>query len=125
MNKGDNILRLSEAERKEPEWLPDLIKSSTGRPISNLANVLTVLRNDAAARDCFAHDEMFCGALLVSQIPDSIIGGKLPRPVTDEDVGALQVWLQQLGLRRIGKDVAHQAVDVRARMRLPSGARLP
>jgi hypothetical protein len=28
-------------------------------------------------------------------------------------VAALQVWLQQAGLRRVGKDIVHQAVDLR------------
>ena len=58
---------------------------------------------------------MFCGPVLLSPIPGSTIKAELPRPVTDDDVAALQVWLQRAGLHRISKDFMHQAVDLRAR----------
>jgi predicted P-loop ATPase len=47
-------------------------------------------------------------------------GGELglyPRPVRDADVSQLQEWLQREGLPRIGMDVTHQAVDLRAQER--------
>jgi predicted P-loop ATPase len=41
--------------------------------------------------------------------------GFKPRPVRDEDVTFIQEWMQIAGLPHIGKDVTHQAVDLRAR----------
>ena len=35
-----------------------------------------------------------------------------PRPLTDVDVGLMQEHLQQLGLKQLGKDTAHQAADM-------------
>ena len=37
-----------------------------------------------------------------------------PRPCTDVDVGIAQERLQQLGLKRVSKDVVHQAVEIRS-----------
>ena len=53
--------------------------------------------------------------MLLRPIPGSEVAATgLPRPVTDADVGALQVWLQHAGFSCISKDVVHQAVDLRA-----------
>ena len=49
-----------------------------------------------------------------------------PRPLTDVDVSVVQEQLQHLGLKRISKDVVHQAVEQRAHeCALSSRARLP
>jgi predicted P-loop ATPase len=77
---------------------------------------MIALRSDPILRECFARDEMFCGPMLMRPIRGTNIGETpLPRPVTDDDVGALQEFLQTAGLRRINKDTMHQAVDLRAR----------
>jgi hypothetical protein len=74
------------------------------------------LRMDPAVVDCIARDEMFCGPLLMKPIPGcKFADTKLPRPINDEDVGALQEWLQLAGLRTVGKDTVHGAVDLRSR----------
>jgi predicted P-loop ATPase len=111
----DNILRLAALNDARPEWLDDAIKSNNGRPLPVLTNVMLALRSDPAVNGCLAHDEMFCGPVLLRPVPGSGIAGELPRPVTDDDVAALQVWLQDAGLHRVGKDTVHQAVDLRAR----------
>jgi hypothetical protein len=91
----DNIVRLAALD--EHDWLNQCLRSTANRPLSILANVMLALRLDPAVNGCIARDDMFCGAVLMHSIPDSGIAEvqELPRPITDEDVAALQVWLQQ------------------------------
>jgi predicted P-loop ATPase len=96
------------------DWLSKCEADKQGKPFPNLANAMIALRSDPAVRDAFAYDEMLCAAMLVHPIADK--GAKLkPRPVTDIDVSSLQEWLQLAGLTNVGKETAHQAVDLRAR----------
>jgi predicted P-loop ATPase len=110
MNKGDNIFRLSEAERNEPEWQHELIRGDGGKPIPNLANALLALRNDEALADMFALDEMLHAPVLLRPLSDET--GFSPRAMTDVDVGLLQEKLQQIALLRLSKDTTHQAVEI-------------
>jgi predicted P-loop ATPase len=101
----------------DTDWLSKCHRSTTGKPVATLHNAMLALRMDPALVDCFARDEMFCGPMLKAPIPDSRIASKPPRPLTDDDAAALQEWLQQNGLRNIGKDIVHQAIDLCARER--------
>ena len=112
---GDNIIQLAALNAARPDWLDDCLMSSTGRPLPVLTNVMLALQSDPVVSGCIARDEMFCGPVLLRPIPGSVITAELPRPVTDDDVAALQIWLQRAGLHRLSKDVIHQAVDLRAR----------
>src|SRR4029077_2567952 len=64
-------------------------------------------------RDLFAYDEMLRAPLLLTS-PPGAVAASAPRPVRDEDVTAVQEWLQRAGLTSISKDTVHQAVDLRA-----------
>jgi predicted P-loop ATPase len=111
----DNIIRLAQTTRSHPDWFSDCILSEKGRPLPLLANAMVALRSDPAVQNAFARDDMFCGPMLLQQIPGSQIPATpLPRPVTDEDVATAQAWLQRAGIR-LSKDIMHQAVDLRAR----------
>ena len=94
----------------------------TGEPMetksplaSNLGNVLLAMRGNEFG-NAFAYDEMLCAAVLRRPLFGEELGF-VRRPVTDADVGAIQEYLQWNGLRRLGRDTVHQAVDIRARER--------
>jgi hypothetical protein len=103
-------IRLDAARERSTKWLADCICGRTGEPLPILANALIAMR--AVMPDAVALDEMMQVPMLMKSLvraPDF-----KPRPVTDVDVALLQDRLQHLGLKRLSKDVTHQAVDVRA-----------
>jgi predicted P-loop ATPase len=106
----DNIFRLAALEDAEGQWLNDCIKGDNGKPLPILANVLIGLRTQWPEH--FYYDEMLCAPVLMRPLAGET--DFAPRPVTDVDVGLIQELLQHAGLKRIAKDVVHQAVDVRA-----------
>jgi predicted P-loop ATPase len=87
------------------------IVGETGRPLSVLASALAMLRN--VMPDNFGYDEMARTDLLMQPLDGSHEFS--PRPVTDVDVGVVQERLQRLGLKRLSRDVMHQAIEIRAR----------
>ena len=110
----DNIVKLSEYQRRhEPDWLLDCIMGANGQPLSILANALIGLR--AQWPDHFGFDEMLRTPMLLHPLEDT--AGFVPRPVTDVDVGLLQTELQHASLKRLTKDIVHQAVDIRTHER--------
>jgi predicted P-loop ATPase len=106
----DNIIRLAALNDAEAEWLDACIKGDAGKPLPVLANVLIGLR--AQWPNHFHYDEMLCAPVLMKPLAGE--NDFAPRPVTDVDVGRVQEQLQHVGLKRIAKDVVHQAVDIRA-----------
>jgi predicted P-loop ATPase len=94
-------------------WLIHCQRNSEGNPRSNLANAMVALREAPELQDRFAYDEMLRASLLMKPLPGSM-PHSAPRPVRDEDVTAVQEWLQLAGLTSISKDSVHAAVDLRA-----------
>jgi predicted P-loop ATPase len=105
MTSMDNIIRLAAQRDAEDDWLDQCIKNDSGKPLAILANALMALRCDPELRDIIAYDQMLCAPVLLQPSP---------RPTTDEDVTLIQERLQHIGLKRLAKDVTHQAVNVRA-----------
>ena len=112
MAESDNIVRLAELQDLKP-WLAQCVLGETGKPLAVLANALAAMR--AVMPGVFAYNEMLCVPLLMQPLEDR--PEPLPRPVTDVDVGVVQERLQHLVLKRLSKDIVHQAVDVRAHER--------
>ena len=99
-------------------WLATALLDDRGRVLANLANIMVALRTAPEIAGSFAFDEMMRAPILLQALPlaDGIAGdlGPYPRPVRDADVSQLQEWAQRAGLPRIGMDMTHQAVDLRA-----------
>ena len=93
-------------------WIAACITSDSGKPLPILSNALIGLRADPSLKDSVAFDEMLRAPLLMRSLEKD--AAFKPRPVTDEDVSAIQEYLQHAGLSRLGKDVVHQAIDLRA-----------
>jgi predicted P-loop ATPase len=98
-------------------WLQQCSKDSKKKPLCNLANVLIALRLDTDFRDAYAFDEMQQSVMLTHEIGSPLGDSLQPWPATDADVTHLQDWLQQKGLRRIGRNDVYNAMDWYARQR--------
>jgi predicted P-loop ATPase len=98
-------------DSSKPDWLGKSIKGKGQGPLSILANVLSALRNDPSLVKAFAYDEMQRTTMLMQKEGRPIE----PRPVEDADVFRLQEFLQRAGLKNLGADTVHAAVDVRGR----------
>ena len=100
-----------------PPWAEHCQKDSKGNPIPNHANAMLALRCDPKLSECFAYDELYCGAMLMRALPaqDQRIGEgvsrRFPSPVTDIDAAVLQEFLQLAGLVKITRETVHQAID--------------
>lgn len=89
-----------------PDWLTKCQGNSEGEPRPNLFNAMMALRHDERLHDRYAYDEMLRAPVIHAD-------GET-RPVTDADVSKVQMYLQRQGLETLSRDVAHQAVDLRA-----------
>jgi predicted P-loop ATPase len=98
----------------EAGWLAQC-QYEHGKPINNLANVLIALRFDPALCNAVALDEMLQRPFLMKALPGEVHAKIfVPRPLTDQDVTRIQELIQRAGLKNVGKDVVHNAVDLRA-----------
>lgn len=103
------------------DWRDRLIEGRDRAVLSNLANVLLAFREDPAFDGLLAYDDMarstFLMRPLIRHDGTPAMEVPTPRPITDEDVGAIQEWLQVDGIAKASKDTVHQAVDMRAKER--------
>jgi predicted P-loop ATPase len=95
----------------KPDWLGKAIKSRAQGTLSILANALIALRSDPSLVNAFAYDEMQRTTILLQNEGRPIE----PRPVEDADVFRLQEFLQRAGLKNLGAQTVHDAVEVRGR----------
>ena len=81
--------------------------AQNNKPLPILANAVTALQFDPDVRDVFAFDEMLRAPVMLQEI------GRLDtcnRPVTDVDVTNLQRWMQEAGLKHIGREAVRDAL---------------
>jgi predicted P-loop ATPase len=98
--------RNSPADGQAP-WLKDCI-TENGKPLPILANAIIGIEHEWP--NAFVYDEISCAPALVRAVDGD--NDFKPRPVADDDVGVIQQRLQHFGLKRISKDVCHQAIAV-------------
>ena len=100
-------------EAPDDDWTDNLMCGKNG-PLNNVANALVALRSEPTLHNVVARDEMLCAAVLMRNDADPSF---VPRPITDDDITAIQEFLQWQGLKSLSKDVLHQAVQKCARER--------
>lgn len=98
------------------DWLSRCQISENKTPIPNLYNAALALREAPELLGLLAYDEMACTPILRLAAPgieaDPQSPRRYPSPVTDNDVTAIQEFIQKSGIRRMPKDTTHQAVDL-------------
>src|SRR5262249_9579601 len=98
-------------DSSKPDWLGKSIKGKGQGPLSIVANVMAALRHDPSLERAFAYDEMQRTTMLMQKEGRPIE----PRPVEDADVYRLQEFLQRAGLKNLGTETVHNAVEQRGR----------
>jgi len=85
------------------------------RVCSNVDNALILFAGEPALENLVAYDDMLALPILMRPVPlpgedaaDATAFG--PRPIRDEDIVAIQAWLQRRGLRALSFDTAWKAV---------------
>jgi Virulence-associated protein E/Bifunctional DNA primase/polymerase, N-terminal len=113
----DDIPRLvetAEEPRNETtsgaDWQSLCQKTESGALVSNLNNAAVALLHAPEFADAFTFDEMLRAPIVNRPLP----GGEPcdPHPVSDVEANEVQKWLQQAGLRKIGREAVHQAIDI-------------
>jgi predicted P-loop ATPase len=99
--------------RSDTKWINRTMEAKVPAA-SNLGNALLGLRSDPQLSDALAYDEMLQAPVLMRALFEPLDPAFIPRLATDKDVAAIQEYLQWCGLRGIGKDTVHQAVEKRA-----------
>ena len=93
----------------------DFQRDAHGQPHSNVANALTLIRQDPALSEAFGFDEMQRRTFVCGPLPGrDCDSGPFPRPLRDIDATAVQEHMQCAGLPRIGRETTFQAIEARA-----------
>jgi predicted P-loop ATPase len=101
-----------------PDWLKDAQRDKSLEPLPNLVNAMLGMRSEPRLRELVSYDEMQRAVILDNPLPDIALEiGFKSRPLRDTDVSSIQEYLQKAGIKRLGKDTVHQAVDLRAQER--------
>jgi predicted P-loop ATPase len=103
-------------------WLKGAIEDERGRILANLANAALALRSAPELRETFSYDELAHQIIVDRELPlaagaEPRATGSPPRAFSDADASQVQEWLQRAGLPKIGREVVHQAIGLRAQER--------
>jgi predicted P-loop ATPase len=114
--------RLQPLTSDRPNWLADAVDDDRGRVLPILRNVALALRSAPQLAEAFSFDELQRFVIVDTDLPLAEGAGERnvappPRPLTDADVSQVQEWLQSMGLPKIGREIVHQAISLRAQER--------
>lgn len=104
---------------------PSMISRDRKQPISNVANVATVLTESAEWDNVFAYDEMADEIMLLKPV----LGSRTPHKsfmahrLRDQDVIHIQRWMQQNGFRNAAKQPVIDAITLAAHENIISPVR--
>jgi predicted P-loop ATPase len=98
------------------QWLNHCHLSEKKKPLANLHNAYVAISSDPGTKDAIAYDQMLRAPLLMHElnIPFSSQDHDFPRAMTDKDLGDIQKWLQEAGMRGMGQENTRRAVDMYA-----------
>jgi predicted P-loop ATPase len=116
-NPADYATRQVNKAERALNWQAQMMDKTTA-VASNLSNVMLGLNNDPSLCEHIGFDEMLRAPVLLQPLfelhtpPEFTI-----RPLTDADVAVIQEYMQRNGLKQLGKDTTHQAIEVCATAR--------
>jgi predicted P-loop ATPase len=103
-------LSLMHVDSPDKDWAASLQRSS-GAPLTNLRNALIALRRAPVLAGLVAFDEMLQATMVMRDLTGSHLAEvTAPRRQTDNDVLAIQEWMQRHELSRISEGVVRQAM---------------
>ncbi len=97
-------------------WIDDCQKTDNGKPIPNLASASAGMSFDLALKNVLSYDEMARTICIIDKKSDNNFT-EIIRPILDNDVNIIQVYLQLCGLTRVARETVVQAIEMRARER--------
>lgn len=93
-------------------WVDQLHGADRGKPTNDVANAMLALDAAPELAGCLGYDELARRPVVTKPLPGTDHFG---HPVEDIDVIRLQAWLQEAGMRKLPKEVVHDAVDKEAK----------
>lgn len=95
---------------KPAGWKSHWQTSGDGQPLCNLVNAMVCLRFHPRFENLLTYNQMSEYITVNKQVPNGHSDTNLPRPLKDVDVSGVQEEMQRTGLRRIARQVVHDAV---------------
>jgi predicted P-loop ATPase len=106
---------MSDSIVKFPSWRDELHLSDKKKPIGNLHNAITALRNDSGLAGILEFDQM-AQKPFITRAPGSMTSEGYPHELKDDDITMIRHYLQEVvGMRTVPKETVKEAADHVAR----------
>lgn len=98
--------------RTRPPWWNSLHMSDKNKPMANAFNCMIVITQDPGICNGLTYDDMLHAPTLQHSLGDPDNTRGYPQPLSDDIVHAVQVWMQDMGLRNMSyKEVERGIYD--------------